>query len=157
MANNSLKDQLSRGEDCDGLFRGVIAADVLQRDRCALAKIEAVTRPQSDQVVHEIAEIERAAAALCKAEPTLQIWTGALNDPLAGTPTSAWRSIGLVWVSAILIAASAIAAITQLTGQVAGRLFGQQSPARCTSTISSKPSANKSSFETLGSFSSHSA
>lgn len=78
---------------------------------------------QSSQLTRDIAEIERAAAMLCKAEPALETWRGTSNDALIGAQHSAWQSIALVWFLTVLGTVGIIAAIIQLTGQAAGRLF----------------------------------
>jgi hypothetical protein len=79
-----------------------IAHDLSQADR--------------DQLARDIADIERATAALRRAEPTLESWT----DPATTTPTRKpgplWLIIGVLWLSTAIVAASAAFVIATLAG-----------------------------------------
>jgi hypothetical protein len=72
---------------------------------------------ESDQLARAVAEIERAAAALRRTEPALEIWR---PDPETGpalrSHASIWLLIGAVWVSAIVLIAFATSAIIYLFG-----------------------------------------
>ncbi|HKM87294.1 MAG TPA: hypothetical protein VJX48_01700 [Xanthobacteraceae bacterium] len=68
-----------------------------------------------DQLEDDIAEIERASAALCKAEPALESWT----SPPANTmqkPRPIWLLIGVLWLSTALVTLGAVVAIAALVG-----------------------------------------
>jgi hypothetical protein len=69
----------------------------------------------ADQLARDIAEIERASAALCKAEPALEVWTDRPSTE-AYKPRSVWLLIGVVWVSTACVTAGAIVAIVALVG-----------------------------------------
>ena len=78
----------------------------------------------ADQLARDIAEIERASAALRKAEPALETWTetpaGSWSDeaPAAALrkPRPVWLLVGLLWLSTALVTAGAVAAIARLAG-----------------------------------------
>lgn len=77
-----------------------------------------------DQFARDIAEIERATAALRRAEPSLEMW----SEPAAeARPDDAatltirktrpvWLLIGLLWLSTALVTVGAVAAIARLVG-----------------------------------------
>jgi hypothetical protein len=70
-----------------------------------------------DQLAHDIAEIERAAAALRRAEPALARGS---PDPQAGreprTPRSIWLVVGVIWLTAVAVVSCAIGAMVLLIG-----------------------------------------
>jgi hypothetical protein len=78
----------------------------------------------ADQLARDHAEIERASAALRKAEPALETWAdspaGNSGDeaPAAALPKPrpVWLFIGLLWLSTALVTAGAVAAIARLAG-----------------------------------------
>jgi hypothetical protein len=81
--------------------------------------MEAGALAQGDQLARDIAEIERATAALRKAEPTLETWSGPWpGDAPAAVRNSrpVWLMIGLLWLSTALVTVGAIAAIARLAG-----------------------------------------
>jgi len=83
--------------------------DVGADDAARLASAE------SDQLARDIAAIERAAAALRKAEPALESW----SNPPAQTsrkPRPVWLLIGVLWVSTALVTVGAAVAIAVLVG-----------------------------------------
>ena len=84
-------------------------ADVPADDARSLAPAE------SDQLARDIAAIERAAAALRRAEPALESWS---NPPQhAGRkPRPVWLLIGVLWVSTALVTVGAAVAIAVLVG-----------------------------------------
>jgi hypothetical protein len=70
-----------------------------------------------DQLARDIAEIERAAAALRRAEPALE---PRAPDPRAGseprTPRSIWLVVGVIWLTAVAVVSCAIGAMVLLLG-----------------------------------------
>jgi hypothetical protein len=78
----------------------------------------------ADQLARDFAEIERASAALRKAEPALEKWadtpasSGSDEVPAAALakPRPVWLFIGLLWLSTALVTAGAVAAIARLAG-----------------------------------------
>jgi hypothetical protein len=68
-----------------------------------------------EQLARDIAEIERATAALRKGEPALESWT---SPPMATLvkPRPLWLLIGVLWLSTALVAAGAVVAIATLVG-----------------------------------------
>jgi hypothetical protein len=95
-------------------FRGVA---VTQRGG-AQAGTDSAALPdsvESDPLARDIAEIERAAAALRKAEPALESWTSvpAHANP---KPRPVWLLIAVLWFSTALVTLGAVAAITALVG-----------------------------------------
>jgi len=74
---------------------------------------------QNDQLARDIAEIERATAALRRGEPALESWNESWcgeAPALARKPRPVWVLIGLLWLSTALVAAGAVAAIARLAG-----------------------------------------
>jgi hypothetical protein len=96
-------------------FRGF---DSVRRDvtRATTAEYDSLEATDDlDQLERDIVEIERASAALRKAEPALESWT---NSPV-GTmhkPRPVWLLIGVLWLSTALVTLSAVVAITALVG-----------------------------------------
>jgi hypothetical protein len=78
----------------------------------------------NDQFARDIAEIERATAALRRAEPSLEMWSESGSDVrpddaamLAIRKTRPiWLLIGLLWLSTALVTVGAVAAIARLVG-----------------------------------------
>ncbi len=70
---------------------------------------------EPDQLARDIAAIERAAAALRKAEPALETW---FSPPAqrSSKPHPVWLLIGVLWVSTALVAVGAAVAIAALVG-----------------------------------------
>jgi hypothetical protein len=70
-----------------------------------------------DQLARDIAEIERAAAALRRAEPALE---PRAPDPQASheprTPRSIWLLVGVIWLTAVAVVSCATAAVVLLLG-----------------------------------------
>ena len=74
-----------------------------------------VAAADRDQLARDIAAIERASAALRRAEPALESWT----EPPAATAQSArpiWLLIGALWISTALVTFGAVYAISALVG-----------------------------------------
>jgi hypothetical protein len=78
----------------------------------------------NDQFDRDIAEIERATAALRRAEPSLEMWSetgGEARVEDAATlairkTRPVWLLIGLLWLSTALLTVGAVAAIARLVG-----------------------------------------
>jgi hypothetical protein len=78
----------------------------------------------NEQFARDIAEIERAAAALRRAQPGLETWDE--NDTAARAAEAAsfairksrpvWLLIGALWLSTALVTVGAVAAIARLIG-----------------------------------------
>ena len=68
------------------------------------------------QLEQDIAEIERAAAALRKAEPNLETWTLPPAVQPAAQPRSVWLLVGALWLSTALVTIAAVIAIAALVG-----------------------------------------
>ncbi len=83
------------------------------------AAVDAGAASAGDELARDIAEIERAAAVLRQAEPTLEMWTESWPGKAAATmhkPRPVWLLIGLLWLSTALVAAGAVATIAHLAG-----------------------------------------
>jgi hypothetical protein len=88
------------------------------------AEVESGPLVPGDQLARDLAEIERASAALRKAEPMLERWAdmpaGSGGDEVAAAalpkPRPVWLFIGLLWLSTALVTAGAVAAIARLAG-----------------------------------------
>lgn len=67
------------------------------------------------QLAQDIADIERAAAALRKAEPTLESWIkpASASNP---KPRPLWLLIGVLWLSTALVTVGAVVAIASFAG-----------------------------------------
>lgn len=71
----------------------------------------------SGQYARAIAEIQQASAALRRAEPALEEWLpGAATPSETRHPRSVWILVGGIWVSTVLVMASAIGATLLLLG-----------------------------------------
>jgi hypothetical protein len=120
MPNHDLGYRPSGGEDGDAALSEIDAFDTALRGGHYEAAGETGAPGPADQVALDIAEIERAAAALRKAEPALEAWTTSSNNELPlvtpRKPRPVWLLIGLLWVSTALIAAGAAAVIARLVG-----------------------------------------
>ena len=74
-----------------------------------------VAAADRDQLARDVAAIERASAALRRAEPALQSWT----EPPVTTGQSVrpvWLLIGALWISTALVTFGAVYAISALVG-----------------------------------------
>lgn len=121
MPNHNLAYQPSGGEHGDVALSEIDAFDTAPPTgpHGATREEDGALAP-ADQVALDIAEIERAAAALRRAEPALEAWTtSSSNEPLPVTPRNprpVWLLVGLLWLSTALVAAGAVAAISRLAG-----------------------------------------
>lgn len=78
----------------------------------------------NEQFARDIAEIERAAAALRKAQPGLETWNETWTEARADDAASfavrktrpVWLLIGALWLSTALVTVGAVAAIARLIG-----------------------------------------
>jgi hypothetical protein len=78
----------------------------------------------NEQFARDIAEIERAAAALRRAQPGLETWNENWTEARADDAASfairksrpVWLLIGALWLSTALVTAGAVAAIARLIG-----------------------------------------
>jgi len=76
---------------------------------------ENLSQADRDQLARDIADIERATAALRKAQPALESWTRPVATAVH-KPASLWLLIGVLWLSTALVAASAVFVIASLVG-----------------------------------------
>jgi hypothetical protein len=97
-------------------------ADLQAPHDARAAEIDALTH--ADQLARDFAEIERAIAALRKAEPGLEPWAEtSLEDPLAVSPSeppSVWLLIGALWLLLAAVAGCAVVTIAHWTPAHAG-------------------------------------
>jgi hypothetical protein len=68
-----------------------------------------------DHLEREIAAIERASAALRRAEPGLESWTD-MPAPTLHKPRPIWLLIGVLWLSTAIVTIGAVFAISALVG-----------------------------------------
>ena len=70
---------------------------------------------EPDQLARDIAAIERATAALRKAEPALESWSD--RPPQAShKPRPIWLLVGVLWISTAIVTVGAAVAIAALVG-----------------------------------------
>jgi hypothetical protein len=119
MAKDVLGSMPKSNSEWDSAFEAVRRLDAARRTiDDVVGERRSVTRTDSDQMARDIAEIERATAALRKAEPALEVWT---ERPRSRTraprkPRSVWVIVGALWLSTALVTAGALAAIAKLVG-----------------------------------------
>lgn len=79
---------------------------------------EAGTLGPTEQIERDLAEIERATAALRRGEPALESWNASWSADMAMArkPRPVWLLIGLLWLSTALVTVGAVAAISRLAG-----------------------------------------
>lgn len=120
MPKHYLGYQPSGGSDSDAALSELHAFEAALRGRRHGAAGEAGALAHADQLACDIAEIERATAALRKAEPALESWSDNWSDDqpalAARKPRPVWLLIGMVWLSTALVTAGAVAAIARLAG-----------------------------------------
>ncbi len=107
----------SEGADRDAVLDDYRGFDAVRRDvtHASADDSGSLAATDLDQLKRDIAEIERASAALRKAEPKLESWT----DPPARTmhrPRPVWLLIGVLWLSTALVTLGAVVAIAALVG-----------------------------------------
>ena len=75
------------------------------------ARADIVPPAALDQLARDIAEIEQAASALRRAEPTLEPRGPAREARIEAPPTrSIWLLVSIIWLAALLVVASATGA-----------------------------------------------
>jgi hypothetical protein len=116
---NDLGDQPSGGLDGDEALSEIHAFEIALRGGPREAD-ESAAPGAPDQLARDLADIERAAEALRRAQPALEDW----SSPRAGDrppvamrkPRPVWLLIGLLWISTALVTVGAVAAIARLAG-----------------------------------------
>jgi hypothetical protein len=93
--------------------RGSVPQEDLQQED--LDNARALAQMARDQLARDIADIEHASAALRRAEPALQSWTGR-SAASAPNPRPLWLLIGVLWVSTALVTVGAVVAIAAFAG-----------------------------------------
>jgi hypothetical protein len=79
--------------------------------------VDTGARPPLDQLARDIAEIEQAATALRRAEPTLEPRGTAREARIEAPPTrSIWLLVSVIWLTALVVVSSAIGAAVLLLG-----------------------------------------
>jgi len=74
--------------------------------------VAAADRAQLDR---DIAAIEKASAALRRADPAMETWTDT-PPPVMQKPRPVWLLIGVLWLSTALITIGAVFAISAMVG-----------------------------------------
>ena len=92
--------------------RGSVPQEDLQQED--LDNARALAQMARDQLARDIADIEHASAALRRAEPALESWTG--RSASAPNPRPLWLLIGVLWVSTALVTVGAVVAIAAFAG-----------------------------------------
>jgi hypothetical protein len=116
MSNDASGSMPKGGSEWDTAFEAVRRLDAARRSvQEAMTGNRDAKPAEPDQVARDIAEIERVAAELRRAEPALEAWT---DSPPANPrkPRSVWVIIGALWLSTALVTAGAVAAIAALVG-----------------------------------------
>jgi hypothetical protein len=67
-----------------------------------------------DQLERDIADIERATAALRRAEPALESWTEPATTAPVAKPRPLWLLIGALWLSTAIVIVGALVVIAAL-------------------------------------------
>lgn len=93
--------------------RGNVPQEDLQRED--LENARALAQMARDQLARDIADIEHASAALRRAEPALESWTGR-SATSAPKPRPLWLLIGVLWVLTALVTAGAVVVIAAFAG-----------------------------------------
>jgi hypothetical protein len=96
-------------ESAAGDAVGAVATAAVADDSALLAAAD------REHLEREIAAIERAAAALRRADPGLESWAD-MPAPPAHKPRPIWLLIGVLWLSSALVTIGAIFAISALVG-----------------------------------------
>lgn len=119
MSKDVLGSMPKGNSDWDSAFNAVRRLDAARHSiEDVVGERRSIARTDTDQIARDIAEIERATAALRKAEPALEAWT---ERPRSRTrrprkPRSVWVIVGALWLSTALVTAGALAAIAKLVG-----------------------------------------
>lgn len=119
MPKFDLGDQPSGGLDGDEVLSQIRAFETALRDSADEAA-DSGSHGQADQLARDLADIERAAATLRRAQPALQAWSDSKTEdrlaPAMRKPRPVWLLIGLLWLSTALVTVGAVAAIARLAG-----------------------------------------
>jgi hypothetical protein len=99
----------SVADEAHGLAVRYDAAPAFADDSGSLAAAD------RDHFEREIAAIERASAALRRAEPGLESWTD-MPAPTMHKPRPIWLLVGVLWLSTALVTIGAVFAISALVG-----------------------------------------
>jgi hypothetical protein len=124
MRKHDLGYEPSGGADGEAMLDELDAFEAALRDPGDGEAGEADAFAQTDQMARDIAAIERATAALRKAEPALETWSQPASEAWTSDPPviakrnphPVWLLIGLLWLSTALVTAGAVAAIAVLAG-----------------------------------------
>jgi hypothetical protein len=96
---------------------GIVPLEPAQDGNAPPADDNVLTDPAvREQLARDIADIEAATAALCKAEPGLESWTKTEETAVAQQPRSVWLLVGALWLSTALVAAIAVVVIANFAG-----------------------------------------
>jgi hypothetical protein len=117
--SNDVLGSMPKGEsDRDAAWNAVYRLDAARRTiQEAVGERAPIEHATADQLARDIAEIERATAALRKAEPALEAWTGTERPSgQARKPRSVWFLVGALWLSTAIVTAGALVAIASLVG-----------------------------------------
>jgi hypothetical protein len=79
----------------------------------AASETSVLAPAEREQLARDFADIERAIAALQRAEPALESWSKSAM-PADSRPRPLWLLIGVLWLSTALITAGATAIIASL-------------------------------------------
>jgi hypothetical protein len=116
MSNRHLGYLPSDATEGDALLEET--GNFVHRRELALANADdsgLVSAADRDQLEREIAAIERASAALRRADPELETWTD-MAATAAHQPRPVWLLIGVLWLSTALVTIGAVFAISALVG-----------------------------------------
>jgi hypothetical protein len=91
---------------------GVLAEGAADQD---ITEARALVQMAREQLARDIADIERATAALRLAEPALQSWSKPTTQT-AANPRPLWLLIGVLWLSTAIVTVGAAVAIAALAG-----------------------------------------
>jgi hypothetical protein len=120
MPKHDLGHEPSDGADGETAMSELTAFESALRGPGYAPAGEAGALSQTDQLARDIAEIDRVTAALRKAEPALETWTGSWSGEPPATrtpkPRSVWLLVGLLWLSTALLTVGAVAVIAALAG-----------------------------------------
>jgi len=106
----------SDGAENDAVVDEIRGADTSRDVTSAIADDSGLlAAADRGQLEREIAAIERASAALRKAEPELESWSN-LSPPAMHKPRPVWLLIGVLWLSTAIVTIGAVFAISALVG-----------------------------------------
>jgi hypothetical protein len=103
------------GGGFEGQETGRGAAASTAATAAEIEEARALKRAASEQLARDLADIERATAALRRAEPALQSWSQPVTAAVHA-PRPLWVLIGVLWISAAIVTVGAAVAIVALAG-----------------------------------------